>query len=144
MFVNMRCRVHSLYRERRESWFSMTSGREGSGMVPEMWDKPLWKKCVLIWTRGKVAELGPCIPAETVKVCTLIGLHMMAEENALRSDGDSSPELRDVWRYGFSRSPVWSSGSGDWAGSAGTSFLRITSTTSITSVLKPFSQHGRL
>ena len=28
--------------ERRESWFSMTSGREGSGMVPEMWDKPLW------------------------------------------------------------------------------------------------------
>ena len=24
---------------------------------------------VLIWTRGKVVDLGPCIPAETVKVC---------------------------------------------------------------------------
>ena len=54
------------------------------------------KVVVLIWTRGKVVELGTCIPAETVKACALIGLHMMADENALRSDGDSSPELRDV------------------------------------------------
>ena len=31
-------------------------------------------------------------PAETMKACALIGLHMMAEENALRSDSDSSLE----------------------------------------------------
>ena len=24
---------------------------------------------VLIWTRGKVVDLGPCIPAQTVKAC---------------------------------------------------------------------------
>ena len=29
-----------------ESWFSMTCGREGSCMVPEMWDKPLWE---IVW-----------------------------------------------------------------------------------------------
>ena len=33
---------------------------------------------------------GPSISAEKVKACALIGLHMMAEENALRSDSDSS------------------------------------------------------
>ena len=51
----------------------------------------------------------------------MIGLHMMAEENALRSDGDSSPELRDVWRYGCPKSSVWSSGGDECAGSEGTS-----------------------
>ena len=30
-------------------------------------------------------EFGPCISAETVKACALIGLHMMAEENAATS-----------------------------------------------------------
>ena len=28
-----------------------------------------------------------------------IGLHMTAEENALRSDSDSSPDLGDMWEY---------------------------------------------
>ena len=37
------------------------------------------------------------------------------------SDGDSSPELRDMWKYGCPKSPVWSSGGDDWAGSEGTS-----------------------
>ena len=77
---------------------------------------------VLIWTRGKVVELGTCIPAETVKACALIGLHMVAEENALFGAAVvmSAQEVRARL------------------------LLRITSTTSITSVLKPFSQHGRL
>ena len=43
-----------------------------------------------------------------------IGLHMTAEENALRSDGDSSPEQGEMF-------PVWSSGGDDWEGSEGTS-----------------------
>ena len=34
---------------------------------------------------------GLCVSAETVKACALIGLHMMAEENAIRSDSDSTP-----------------------------------------------------
>ena len=38
-------------------------------------------------------EFGPCFSAEAVKACALIGLHMTAEENALRSDMDSSPDL---------------------------------------------------
>ena len=32
----------------------------------------------------------------------------MAEENALRSDRDSSPDLREMWKYGFPKSSVWS------------------------------------
>ena len=116
-----------------ETWFSMTCGREGSGMVPEMWDKPLcesvwpyldpwdsvrlrtafhalecsedvwgaWRALLLPFLKkesmvvSELVELGPWIPAETVKACALIGLHMMAEENTLRLDGDSSPEPGD-------------------------------------------------
>ena len=40
-------------------------------------------------------EFEPCISAETVKACALIRLHIMAEENALRSDSDSSPDVGD-------------------------------------------------
>ena len=32
----------------------------------------------------------------------------MAEESALRSDRDSSPDLGEMWKYGCSRSLVWS------------------------------------
>ena len=55
-----------------------------------------------------VIEFGPCLSAETVKTCALIALHMMAEESALRSDRDSSPDLGDMWMYGCPRSLVWS------------------------------------
>ena len=98
-------------------------------MVPKMSDKPFWesvwsyldpwdsvrlltasthwsvpkkygpqKKEPLVLS-GSV-EFGPSIPAETVKACALIGLHMMAEENALRSDKDSSRDLGEMWKYG--------------------------------------------
>ena len=46
---------------------------------------------------SELVEFGPCISAETVKACALSGLHMMAEESVLRSDGDSSPGLGDMW-----------------------------------------------
>ena len=58
---------------------------------------------------SELVEFGPCVSAETVKACALIFLHMMAEENALRSDSDSSPDLGEMWRYGCPKSPVWSS-----------------------------------
>ena len=52
-----------------------------------------------------------------MKACALTGLHVMAEENALRSDGDSSLDLGDMWRYACSKSPLWSSNGVEWAGS---------------------------
>ena len=55
---------------------------------------------------SELTEFGPCFSAETVKACTLIGLHMMAEENSLRSDSDSSPDLGEMWKYGCPKSPV--------------------------------------
>ena len=53
-----------------------------------------------------------------MKAC---GLHMVAEENALRWNSDSSPELGEMWRYGCTKSPLWSSN--EWAGSEGASSL---------------------
>ena len=41
---------------------------------------------------SELIEFGPCISAETVKACALIGLHMIAKEIALPSDSDSSPD----------------------------------------------------
>ena len=92
----------------------MACGREGSGMVPKMMERPLWEGVwpsldpwdsvaqpprigTLQGSMGPMAssssfsmkeptvlselvEFGPCISAEAVKACTLIGLHMMAEE----------------------------------------------------------------
>ena len=42
---------------------------------------------------SELVEFGPCFSAETAKACALIGLHMMAEENSLWSDRNSSPDL---------------------------------------------------
>ena len=51
------------------------------------WDVPvnflflLEKESMVV---GELVVLGPRFSAETGKACSLIGLHMMAEENALR------------------------------------------------------------
>ena len=57
---------------------------------------------------SELVEFGPCFSAETVKACALIGLHMLAEENALWSDRDSSPDPGEMWKYGCPKSPSWS------------------------------------
>ena len=102
----------------------MTCGRMGSGLLPDLWGKPLWEE--VFWpfldawdsvrprtasTQWNVPErygphdelflfllkkeprvlselvlFGPSISSEKVKACALIGLHVMAEENAWRSD----------------------------------------------------------
>ena len=114
-------------------------------MVPEMWNKPLWKRvwrCLDLWDNvrlrtasthwnvpgkygpqgelfffhlkkepmvlSKLVEFGLCFSAETVKARALTVLHMMAEENALWSDRDSSPDLGETWKYGCPQSRVWS------------------------------------
>ena len=47
---------------------------------------------------SELVDFGPCVSAETVKACALIGLHMMAEESALRSDSDSDLKRNvEVW-----------------------------------------------
>ena len=56
---------------------------------------------------GELIEFGPCISAETVKACALIGLHMMAEENAIRT-GILHFDRAEMWNYGCPKSPVWS------------------------------------
>ena len=92
---------------------------------------------VLIWTRGKVVELGTCIPAETVKACALIGLHMMADENALRTVtlllSWEMCESMAARKALFGPAVVMSAQE-----VTARLLLRIMSTTSITSVLKPF------
>ena len=57
---------------------------------------------------SELVQFGPFISAETVEACAVIGLHMTAEENAVRSDRDSSPDLGEMWKYGCPKSPVWS------------------------------------
>ena len=38
----------------------------------------------------ELVRFGPSIPAEAMKACALVGLHMMAEENSWQSDSGSS------------------------------------------------------
>ena len=47
-----------------------------------------------------LVEFGPCVSTESAKARDLVGLHVMAEENALRSDRDFSLDLGEnveVW-----------------------------------------------
>ena len=57
----------------------------------------------------KAAVIKPFVPAETLKACALIGLHLMAAESASGTCGSQSPDLRDMWRYGCTISPDWDS-----------------------------------
>ena len=69
----------------------------------------------------EMVHVGTSISAETIKACTLVGLHMMAEEVVMRLDNDFPPDLGDEWRHGCPRSPVWSNRDLDGAGSEITS-----------------------
>ena len=87
----------------------------GTGFLQLFWKKPIWEG---VWPYldpwdSELIEFAPCISAETVKACGLIGLHMMAEEYALRS----SPDPGEMWTYGCPESPVWGSNGVKWAGS---------------------------
>ena len=47
----------------------------------------------------KAVEFRPCVSAETLKACALIGLHKITEDATSSSFNDISAELGDGWRY---------------------------------------------
>ena len=46
-----------------------------------------------------------CLSAETLKVCALLGLHLLAAGSEAESSGSQSPDLRGMWRQGCPVSP---------------------------------------
>ena len=100
--------------------FQWLPTEKGPGMVPEMWDKPLWRGVCPYWDPwegGWTRALHPSRNSES----TCLDRSPHDGRGECPSDGDSSPELRDMWKYGCPKSPVWSSGGGEFAGSEGTS-----------------------
>ena len=63
------------------------------------------KKEPLTLTKAVVFE--PFVPAETLKSCALIGLHLTAGGSARGSSGGQSLNLGHMWRYGCPESPEW-------------------------------------
>ena len=49
----------------------------------------------------------PVVPAEKLKACALIGLHLLAAEGGAGSGGSQFPDLGDMWRHGCPESPEW-------------------------------------
>ena len=53
---------------------------------------------------------NPCVSAETLKACALIGLHLLAADyEKVGSSGSQSLDLGDMWKYGCAKCPIWSS-----------------------------------
>ena len=52
---------------------------------------------------------NPCLSAETLMLCALIGLHLVAADYEVGSSRSQSPDSGDMWKYGSPRSPIWSS-----------------------------------
>ena len=50
---------------------------------------------------------NPCVSAETLKACVMIGLHLLAAEGDARESGCQSPDSGDMWRQGCPKSPEW-------------------------------------
>ena len=48
----------------------------------------------------KAVPFKPRVSAETLKACTLIGLHLLAAEDEAGSSGSQFPDLGGMWRYG--------------------------------------------
>ena len=48
----------------------------------------------------KAVPFKPFVSAETLKVCALIGLHLLAADDGAGSSGGQSPDVGDMWRYG--------------------------------------------
>ena len=70
---------------------------------------------------NELVEFGPDISADPVKACALIGPHIMAEENALRSDRGSCLAQGEMWKYCYPKSLVWSGDGFEGEGSQDTS-----------------------
>ena len=81
---------------------------------------------------------GELIGRKKMKACALIGLHMMAEENAVRLDSDPSLDSGDMWRYGCPKKQCV------WRQRMGRKVLLLWSTTSTTSVISLLQSLGRI
>ena len=62
---------------------------------------------------------NPCVSAEMLQACALIGLHLPATDCEVGSGGSQSLDLGDIWRYGCPKSPDWDSDGGSWSESEG-------------------------
>ena len=49
---------------------------------------------------------NPCVSAETLKACALIGLHLLAADYEVGSSGRQSLDLGDMWKYGCPKCPI--------------------------------------
>ena len=54
----------------------------------------------------QAVQFKPFVPAETLKACALIGLHLMAA-GEVGSSGSQSPDVGDMGRHGCPKSPGW-------------------------------------
>ena len=61
----------------------------------------------------------PCVSAETLEWCALIGLHLLAADCEVGSSGSQSLDLGDLWRYSYPKKAV--TGTATWTESEGTS-----------------------
>ena len=52
---------------------------------------------------------NPCVSADTLKACALIGLHLLAADFEMGSSGSQSPDFGDMWTCGRPTSLIWSS-----------------------------------
>ena len=48
----------------------------------------------------------PCVSAETLEWCALIGLHLLAADYEVGSSGSQSLDLGDLWRYSYPKKAV--------------------------------------
>ena len=48
---------------------------------------------------------NPCLSAETLESCALIGLHLLAADSEMGSSSSQSPDLGDMWKYGCPKKP---------------------------------------
>ena len=58
---------------------------------------------------------SPLFSAYVLKKCALIALHLIAEERGGDGEGGHAPGLRDEWKMGCLKSPMWESESEAWS-----------------------------
>ena len=109
--------------ESRSSW--MAAGAVCAKKLQKVWEGPCWEG---MWPSLNIAkkygpygqlffflvkkepvvvreavDFGPCVPAEALKACALIGLHVVADEVTSLSLNGLSPELGDEWEVWHSK-----------------------------------------
>ena len=92
----------------------------------------------------KAVPFKPVFCADTLKACSLIGLHLLAEAGEAGSSGCQSPDLRDMWRHGCPKSPEWDSEGESWSESLSSSDFREHNVESLCDKVSFFSEDWEL